>query len=156
MPKCIDKTAALAEGRRYYFGRPCRKCGSNKRNMSSGNCMACGNQRYTAAMLSDWRKRNPEKAKAILRRAALKRKAASSNSIPKWLTEHDSNLINEMHANTPDGYELDHIVPLVSDRVCGLHVPWNLQYLTIRENRAKSNRWWPDMFEKDTATTQTE
>ena len=49
----------------------------------------------------------------------------------------DRNLIKEFYKNTPDGYEVDHIIPLSGG---GLHHQDNLQYLTKEENRRKSNK----------------
>ena len=42
-------------------------------------------------------------------------------------------------------WHVDHIVPLKSRRVCGLHVFSNLQVIPGAENFRKSNVVWPDM-----------
>lgn len=38
-------------------------------------------------------------------------------------------------------HEVDHIVPLQGENVCGLHVETNLRVITKAANREKSNRW---------------
>lgn len=56
--------------------------------------------------------------------------------------------IIQIYENKPDGMEVDHIVPRNHPDVCGLHVPWNLQYLTREENQEKSNGWIPEIILK--------
>jgi 5-methylcytosine-specific restriction endonuclease McrA len=49
----------------------------------------------------------------------------------------DLNAIREFYDNCPDGYEVDHIIPISKG---GLHILENLQYLTAIENKRKSNK----------------
>lgn len=56
---------------------------------------------------------------------------------PTWV---DVGTLTSFYNNKPLGLEVDHIVPINNKDVCGLHVPWNLQYLTPSENRRKGNK----------------
>lgn len=67
-------------------------------------------------------------------------KIQSRLSLKKYKAEMD-----EIYLKCPEGYEVDHIVPLINSNVCGLHVPWNLQYLPIFENRSKGNKFIPEL-----------
>ena len=49
----------------------------------------------------------------------------------------DKKAIQIFYLNCPEGYEVDHIIPISKG---GLHSLDNLQYLTISENRKKSNK----------------
>jgi phage terminase large subunit-like protein len=76
-----------------------------------------------------------------------KRKASKLNATPSWF-EKDAVLAVYTESATrskTEGvlYHVDHIVPLQSKLVCGLHCLANLQILTSAENIRKGNRHWP-------------
>lgn len=77
--------------------------------------------------------KNPGKFKA---QTALRRSRVLQ-ATPKWI---DLKEIERIYRDCPIGLEVDHIIPLKSDIVCGLHVPWNLQYLPKSENAKKKNK----------------
>lgn len=68
------------------------------------------------------------------------RRSTLTNACPAWLSLKQIEEIRLIYKNCPDGQHVDHIVPLQGDNVCGLHVPWNLQYLTQLDNLRKGNK----------------
>lgn len=90
-----------------------------------------------------WVKSNPSKAVANV----MRRDAQNLRAVPAWADKAKIQAIYDLAAaNRAAGIEceVDHIVPLRSPHVCGLHVHQNLQLLTPLSNRTKGNRHWPD------------
>jgi hypothetical protein len=89
------------------------------------------------------------KNRAALNARTAKRNAAKLRAIPAWA---DMKAIAAIYAEsarltkeTGILHEVDHIYPLQSKWMCGLHVETNLQILPRRANRSKSNNYWPGM-----------
>lgn len=84
-----------------------------------------------------------ENARAARRRKLLIRATPSWADNAAMLAMYEEAKI--LSASTGDVYHVDHIVPLTSKYVSGLHCEANLQVILGDENRSKSNRKWPDM-----------
>lgn len=68
----------------------------------------------------------------------IEQKYSRAKRIVPWA---DREAIAEFYSNCPEGYHVDHIIPLQGELVSGLHVLENLQYLTASENMTKGNKY---------------
>lgn len=101
-----------------------------------------------AKRAASYKENNPDKVKQssrqqytnnkayYLAKSALYR-ANKAQATPIW-----ANLfkVKEIYLNCPENMHVDHIYPLNSDWVCGLHNEFNLQYLSPEDNLKKSNK----------------
>jgi hypothetical protein len=90
-----------------------------------------------------WKERN----KTWVRADTKARRRKHREATPPWLSRKQKSAIRQMYQvaitltqTTGEQYVVDHIVPLRSDVVCGLHVAWNLRVITQSENLQKSNK----------------
>ena len=100
--------------------------------------------RLNARTLAHAKKNPAAYAARAMRRIAIKKKAT-----PHWSETDQITALYvkaaELRASTGVVWHVDHIVPLNSSLVCGLHVIANLRVITATENLSKGNTYWPDM-----------
>jgi len=96
------------------------------------------------AKSSKWAKLNPGKVNA----RTARRYASKTQATPKWLSQTQQTRIkcwyqvaSMLNMEGLAKWEVDHIVPIRGNDVCGLHVPWNLRVVKQSENRRKSNKF---------------
>ena len=153
-----SKAHAISMGLPHYDGRNCKNCGNCKKYVVSGNCVECADARSRRLAKRDWigpehkekrrlkRLKNLDKIRAATRLSVASYMARKKLRVPIWQTDEDRARIKEIYDNCPEGYHVDHIIPMFGEIISGLHVPENLQYLTAEENCAKNNKWpWPQV-----------
>jgi len=76
------------------------------------------------------------------------RRVIKSYATPSWLTDDGNEIIQNLYErcaclseSTGIHHNVDHIIPLQSELVCGLHVPSNLRIITKLENLSKGNKF---------------
>lgn len=109
------------------------------------------NKDKLSAKQREYRALYPERYKEILKKSRKKnsgkvnarnmgRVAAKLRATPPWA---DLKKVEEIYIKRQamgDNYHVDHIVPLRSDIVCGLHWEGNLRIIPKHENLKKSNK----------------
>lgn len=102
--------------------------------------------------LKNWTKRDPDEpgiSKSLRRNILYFSKM--DQATPVWADEDKIKAIYKECKRRRDLGEdvvVDHKVPLNSKYVQGLHWEGNLEIISYRENEKKSNKYWPDMWEK--------
>ena len=94
-----------------------------------------------------WKKTHKERNKDYYNTLTSLRKRRHRHATPPWLSYTQKQNIKALYMQaitmsniTGERYVVDHIVPLINEAVCGLHVPWNLRVITQEENLKKSNK----------------
>lgn len=91
---------------------------------------ACAHQASRVLKDDSWHKKHRARANEAWMRYNAKQKSQTP-------ADADLKLMQKIYEDCPDGYEVDHIVPISKG---GLHHQDNLQYLPWLENRRKSDK----------------
>jgi hypothetical protein len=149
----VSRKTAKELGLTHYFtGKPCGDGHIAPRAVHSTACCQCRYEHHVwlrKLKYPDYKPRGPGynyvpmSSKALRNNSASRRRATKLKATPKWA---DMDKIKQIYIKASTcGHHVDHIVPLRSKFVCGLHCEANLQILEPSINMSKGNRWWPDM-----------
>lgn len=141
--------------------KTCNKCGKTKplscfnldRNKYRSLCKECKqlqdrtyyekNKKRIVKRCKEYQKLN----KASHNAYKAEKRALKLNATPKWLSKQQKTAIKLEYQLAKwcsevmlVEYHVDHIIPLKGFKVCGLHVPWNLQVIPAKDNIKKGNK----------------
>jgi hypothetical protein len=88
--------------------------------------------------VKQWKQDNREQWLVTHANYQAKRRAAKKQAVPKWFDKEEVAYIYNLAKER--NLEVDHIIPLTHDKVCGLHVQENLRCIPKELNMWKSNK----------------
>lgn len=158
----IARKDAIRQGLKYYYsGKPCKN-GHICERIISGECVICtkeyfkhyrkqyyvNHKEYINQYSKQWHKNNPHKIVVYKEH----RDTYLKGSIPSW---YEVELIKQFYQKRNElnekwdlqgnnKLEVDHIIPIISKSVCGLHCWANLQLLDKTLNGSKHNNYEQD------------
>lgn len=99
---------------------------------------------------AEYTRNNRDKANA---KSALRRANRNRATVDFGDKEFEEFFLKEIYTlavlrenSTGFKWQVDHIVPLLSSFVCGLHWSGNLRLIPAVANLSKGNKYWPDMW----------
>jgi len=142
----------------YIHEKECADCG--KKYIATGNrslrCVGCVDIKGKEHS-ANWKNKNIDrvnkratlwnkttKGRALRASIQKERECRKKKAVPKWINKEEIKYIYRLSGEK--GLVVDHIVPLNSKLVCGLHVQDNLRCIPNIMNIKKSNKYWPDMW----------
>jgi hypothetical protein len=149
----IEKELIFFEKKGDYFRMVCKRCVSVKKKM-----YYIKNKESICIKQKVHKENNKENIKIANKLyyqenkdSAYKRRGLRSRTTidqtPAWLTRNQRKEIRsfykkaqELSRNTGIKYSVDHIIPIISKYVCGLHIPINLRVIPLSDNLSKGNR----------------
>jgi len=105
------------------------------------------NKEKTKAAQWRWECLNKDKRNAINSRKRAKKKQALAPWVDHVKVKAIYKEAAELTQTTGISHHVDHVYPLTSDFLCGLHVETNLQILKYDENIRKKNKYWPGQLD---------
>ena len=145
---CANKVSNLSKAKNPEYYKEIRelwKINNKERHDFLRQRWAEENRERSNEIKINWIKRNPSKVCYFSSNRRAMKKNAEVNWANQFFMEEVYSFARLRTKLFDFKWEVDHIVPLQSDLVCGLHCEQNLQVIPRKENRIKSNKNWPGM-----------